>query len=86
MQNFDLIANSPVYVRQILSQRYLELAKETIKEYIVESKPWQTLDKIEALPHVGESYNPYTDPGPKRNDTQWVKAMRSAYIIIWATT
>jgi hypothetical protein len=84
MQNFDLIANSPVYIRHILSQRYVELAKETIKDYIQE-KPWQTLEKIESLPHVGQTYNPYTDPGPKRDDTWWIKAMRSAYILIWAT-
>ena len=43
----------------------------------------QIRDYIESLRPRG-SYNEYDDPGPSSNDTPWVRAMRAAYIIVWA--
>jgi hypothetical protein len=43
----------------------------------------QIRDYIESLEERG-SYNQYEDPGPNANDTSWIRAMRAAYIIVWA--
>ena len=43
----------------------------------------QIRDYIESL-REPRSYNQYEDPGPNINEDPWVRAMRAAYIIVWA--
>lgn len=54
-----------------------------VNEGFNEMTALQIRDYIESLRPRG-SYNEYADPGPTSNDTPWVRAMRAAFIIVWA--